>query len=287
MLAVLSVGCHWILHEVADHGLSLFLSTETLVLEISKITYIMTRTEGFTLLEVAIVILVIGLIVGGVMAGQELIKSAQIRSIASQYEEYKAATLTFKNKYNCIPGDCMNAAQFGLGTSGNGNGRIENNYAAAGYLEPYQFWQHLGRANLIKGEYSGTWSWADGLYFQVNGKNGPLVRNEDPALGFWVSNEAYAPAAGADLSGLPPERRGETLNIVIVRFSTVWAQAYAFPAWKAQLIDSKLDDGRPFTGVAYHAASWNCVWPGWPTNAYAVTVWPNGNLCSVKFVILQ
>lgn len=73
---------------------------------------------------------------------------------------------------------------------------------------------------------------------------------------------------------------------MVTRFGSGWIQTRSFPAWKVQLIDAKMDDGLPFTGIVYHSANWNCI-VGWPTNAYAVTAWPHSNLCAVKFVILN
>lgn len=283
MLAVLSVGYHRILHEVADHRSSLCLLNENLSSRDLETTYIMTRSEGFTLLEVAIVILVIGLIVGGVMAGQELIMSARDRNVAKQFQQYAIATLTFKNKYNCIPGDCANATLLGLGGSGDGNGLIFFGYGTPMRLEAYQFWQHLGNAELISGKYSGTWGWADGLYYQVNGTNGPLVKGEDPKWGFWANSTAYMLFAGGSVKPRP-----DGIFIMITKFSTSWDQPKVMPPWRAQQLDAKMDDGLPFTGKVVHSGHTVCMSPGWPTsNAYAVNTYKTGNLCTINYTVLE
>ena len=59
-----------------------------------------TSSLGFTLIELSIVLVIIGLIIGGVLIGQDLVKSSQIRSLASQLQQYKSAVATFENKYN-------------------------------------------------------------------------------------------------------------------------------------------------------------------------------------------
>ena len=71
---------------------------------------------GFTLIELSIVLVIIGLIVGGVLTGQDLIKAAEIRATVGQYEKYNTAVNTFRTKYNGIPGDLLtsSAQAFGL-----------------------------------------------------------------------------------------------------------------------------------------------------------------------------
>src|SRR5689334_20830022 len=93
-----------------------------------------TSESGFTLIELSIVLVIIGLIVGGVLVGQDMIKAAQIRATVAQIEKYNTAVNTFRNKYNALPGDMSNptyffpsvtganAATTGLG---NNNGLIE------------------------------------------------------------------------------------------------------------------------------------------------------------------
>jgi prepilin-type N-terminal cleavage/methylation domain-containing protein len=117
---------------------------------------------GFTLVEISIVLVVIGLIIGGVMSGRELIHSAALRAQLSQIEQYNTAVKTFKTKYGCLPGDCVNALAFGLGTAGqsgdNGDGdELVGNTCSLGTVVPGtapgkempNFWYHLKQAGLI------------------------------------------------------------------------------------------------------------------------------------------
>ena len=73
-------------------------------------------TEGFTLVELSIVLVIIGLIVGGVLVGQDLIAAARIRSQLSQIDKYNIAVNTFRLKYNVLPGDMLpdQASAFGF-----------------------------------------------------------------------------------------------------------------------------------------------------------------------------
>ena len=74
--------------------------------------------RGFTLIELSIVLVIIGLIVGGIVVGRELIKVAELRAILAQKDKFTAAVNTFKIKYNALPGDMFpsTAAKFGMFT---------------------------------------------------------------------------------------------------------------------------------------------------------------------------
>lgn len=126
--------------------------------------------DGFTLVELSIVLVIIGLIIGSVLVGRDLIRSAEIRSQIKQIDEFKMAVNVFKTKYNYLPGDMPPslASQLGfftftgskVGVSdgfvpfisayGNNDGIINS------YGESYPFWSHMGDAGLIKGRYSGV-----------------------------------------------------------------------------------------------------------------------------------
>lgn len=138
-----------------------------------------TRLAAFTLIELSIVLVIIGLIVGGVLVGLDLKEMAEARAQMSQMEKFQLATTTFKLKYNCIPGDCKNAATFGLGTSGNGDryigaltggeclingstcfttipysGSLAASFIDRGYGELQRFWTHLSNAGFLGQIYS-------------------------------------------------------------------------------------------------------------------------------------
>lgn len=126
-----------------------------------------TITTGFTLIELSVVLVVIGLLVGGVLVGRDLINAAAIRAQISQIEEYNTAANTFKLKYGGLPGDLLRteAAAFGLfgfpassSTGlGDGNGAITTDNVQGDPFcrnEVLVFWRHLAEAKLIKGNYS-------------------------------------------------------------------------------------------------------------------------------------
>jgi prepilin-type N-terminal cleavage/methylation domain-containing protein len=108
---------------------------------------------GFTLIEMSIVLVIIGLLVGGILVGEDLIFATQMRKVITESEKIKTGTAAFKLKYNCLPGDCNNATQYGFVGDGNGNDAIEYSSPSSGYnntsYEGLYFFSELAQANLI------------------------------------------------------------------------------------------------------------------------------------------
>jgi prepilin-type N-terminal cleavage/methylation domain-containing protein len=124
---------------------------------------------GFTLVELAVVLVIIGLIIGGVLVGQDLINSARLQAQVKQIDKYQAAVETFRAKYSGLPGDLIldKAKQFGFITTscdgsstGNrdGNGLIDGTIGEAygqGEGETAFFWTDLSTAGLIESKFPG------------------------------------------------------------------------------------------------------------------------------------
>ncbi|HAC35380.1 MAG TPA: prepilin-type cleavage/methylation domain-containing protein [Gammaproteobacteria bacterium] len=116
-----------------------------------------TRQSGFTLIEIAIVLVIIGLILGGALKGQELIATAKVRSTINQLDGVRAAYYAFQDRYRALPGDYAQAANnlpdaVALGVvNGQGNGLINTNG------ERGQAWLHLSAAGFLTGQsFNGT-----------------------------------------------------------------------------------------------------------------------------------
>jgi prepilin-type N-terminal cleavage/methylation domain-containing protein len=118
------------------------------------------RQGGFTLVEVAIVIVITGLLMGWILKGQELITSARVRNLISQQDGIKAAYYGFYDRYRALPGDYRHAstsiAAIGTACAGNGNGdgdgRIEDATAASD--EYILVWEHLSKSGFLYGSYT-------------------------------------------------------------------------------------------------------------------------------------
>ena len=85
-----------------------------------------TKQGGFTLVEIAIVLVIIGLLLGGILKGQELINNAKVRSVADRQNSLKAAWFGFIDRYNFIPGDSKRARQLVPGAVSREVGNLES-----------------------------------------------------------------------------------------------------------------------------------------------------------------
>ena len=116
------------------------------------------RATGFTLIEIAIVLVIIGLLLGGVLKGQELITGARVRNFIQQQDGVKAAYFGFLDRYRALPGDYANATAningvVATAACGNGNGNGDGTIAT-GNNEHTLVWEHLSKAGFINGTYT-------------------------------------------------------------------------------------------------------------------------------------
>ncbi|MBU0594346.1 MAG: prepilin-type N-terminal cleavage/methylation domain-containing protein [Gammaproteobacteria bacterium] len=106
--------------------------------------------QGFSLLETSIVLVIIGLLLGGALKGQELITTAQVKNLISQQEGIKVAYLGFLDRYRKLPGDYASASVNIQGVAPNANGNNDGRIHAE---EAIMVWDHLSHAGFINGSY--------------------------------------------------------------------------------------------------------------------------------------
>ena len=182
------------------------------------------KQQGFTLIEIAIVLVIIGLLLGGVLKGQELIQNARVRNVIALQDGVKAAFFGFQDRYRGIPGDYTGAAanipNAGTTCVGDGNSLID----ATG--EPVCAWYHLSRAGFITGNYTGT-----GAASATNSPSNPFG-----GLMQLIFDSVYANV-------------GTATNVHNVKTGT------NIPATTLAEVDRKIDDGVPDTG-SFRFSTW-------------------------------
>lgn len=176
--------------------------------------------HGFTLIEISLVLLIIGLLLGGVLKGQELVEAARVRNIANSGTSITAAYYGFFDRYRKVPGDWDTAqARDTIGSpamsnGGNNDGQISTIAEAAGV------WEQLSRSGFISGQYNAETAVNDANSYQapINPYAGEMLLSH---------NSLFA---------------GNNANRLVLHLG-------GMPVDVAQEIDKKIDDGNPVTGT--------------------------------------
>ena len=207
------------------------------------------KSQGFTLVELSIVIIIIGFLIAGIAAGQSLIQQSKLNAVINEISQLNTATFEFKDRYGYLPGDFPNAFSYwgvacaanAADCNGDGNGIIEWANSCP-HNELLNMFVHLQLAGLIQGQYSGL---CNGIGFDstsvYNSKlstKATWFMGEAPGHMFFFNSPTYANKVANMLiltNGGGPVN-AENWDPVITPQDT-------------QSIDTKIDDGLPKTGL--------------------------------------
>lgn len=190
------------------------------------------KNSGFTLIETAIVIGVIGLILTSVLSGAKLYENYRVFLVIKNLNIYSEAMSLFKTKYQSLPGDMTNATSYWDNTqNGDGNGYIGTLYYNTS--EQLNAWQHLALSGYIDGKFTGTSISVEPSY----GNNMPASSYSQNAMFFLYAGDSweafkYSNAIGLTASGT--SGAGDDAPVLTLK--------------NVKQIEEKIDDGKPFTG---------------------------------------
>ena len=239
--------------------------------------------KGFTLVELSIVLVIIGMLVGGILVGQSLIDSARLQKAVRSIQQYQSAVLLFQSKFKSLPGDSKLFPQ-----QGNNDGQIlgsdnENLYD----LEIGNFWAQMSQGQMLKEQYTGTGATTGDF---------TIPANTMPKLDY--GDKAQIVAGYSYFEGFAEPLNNENVFWIVdppsqSRFVEGQGNCgygiaandecdYPFNPVKAAAFDGKIDDGKPNSGNMRAAAKADfgtppagtsdaCITNYTPTAIYLVT----------------
>ncbi len=206
---------------------------------IPPVGYSRSKQGGFTLIEIAIVLVIIGLLLGGVLKGQELINTARVRALNNTVDGITAAWFSFQDRYRAYPGDYPLAAvnlpsPVVAVLNGDGDGLVGINEGAPSPVERSQAWVQLQAAGYITGNFDG--GAGAGGPVAANAYNCALTTCPDNGfgsglnIGYGAQNQTQVPLATPILAHELMSGRGIPVEVL------------------AEL-DRKIDDGNAGSGA--------------------------------------
>lgn len=199
--------------------------------------HVQHKESGFTLVELAVVLVIIGLIAAGILSGRAIIEASETRAVMAETRKHLQSFAMFMDRYRAYPGDFANAdTAFNIASSFNGNGN--NRIVWQSEAEGTRAWYHLQMAGLADGVYTGSGTTG------TPGVTVPLSNIGGGGIGYFVDYDS-----------------GDLQNHLGIGFSTSGAGINDNPALsplRAEAIDRKLDDSKPGTGFVQSTGT-DCV----------------------------
>lgn len=264
---------------------------------------IMMHKQGFSLIELSIVLVILGLLTGGILSGQSLIRAAELRAITSEYQQFETTVHSFRGKYGTIPGDLSNATAFwgsavgascqnnqasgnGTGTNtcnGDGNGYvthgIHHGSVQNAYVEMFMFWQHLANAKMIHGTFTGR----SGQHFFDDATIGVNVPTSKFSGGGWSILDDILPEHQAD-NNSNTYTTNHTYPMIFGGQRSAWElyEPLLTPeeAWN---IDSKMDDGIGIQGNVVMELQYNDACRTYHTTPHTYDLARSEKICTLIF----
>lgn len=231
--------------------------------------------RGFTLIEMAVVLVIIGLLIGGVFVGREMLRASELQAILSEVDGYKQGIQSFRDRYDAMPGDfsgaesfwgsdasCPNTSWNEIPKAATCNGNADNRIAPydrdagtqAQAYEMFRAWQHLANAGGAPGQFVGT--------------SGDSGSGQDARIGLNVPG-SRARGAGFMLYYLTCNACGQYFAADYKHVIEVGARSGSAPEFanapflmpaEARSLDAKVDDGEAGTGkILAPSSQANCV----------------------------
>jgi prepilin-type N-terminal cleavage/methylation domain-containing protein len=216
-----------------------------------RINIIKNVEKGFTLVEIAIVMMIIGLLIGGVFGGKRLLETARAQKTIGDLKSIESSTLVFRDTYRGLPGDITNPSArlpnctvAPCSTAGNNNRTIGTRDLRLGIHtitaadENFRFWQHLKASDLIDLGIKNT--------TDINFGQGQPSSDGGIGGGYKMTD-----IRTSVVGGCPTLTQNWGATVIMAGSATLVADGLPYKCSVAEYIDKKFDDGRPFHGKLF------------------------------------
>jgi prepilin-type N-terminal cleavage/methylation domain-containing protein len=240
------------------------------------------NSAGYTLVEMAITVSIIGILIGITMLTQQYMQAARFRSVISDLDMFQSAIANFSQQYGALPGDFNNGSGI-WGTScastvsncnGNGNGFIDHSTVSAQNNEMCRGWQHLKLAGMLSINVNGV---CVGTGAQADSTNAPASKlGGGYSIGSWSSPATFSYTGATNI----------TRNFISLGdwATNSHASGALLNGAEAYNIDVKIDDGLPGNGSLISSSAGTCS-SGTTYNTASYRTTSSSKICTLYYLI--